>query len=177
MLEQAQQNATPPAGTQSLEGWAFEQRTAGPYSYRAASADWRKVVLATLEEWYATETPRVVEGIDRYPVASLVGMPPHMGTAGRSTGAQIVQQMEDSGGGVVFLPEGYKGTLVRVELAAEAQQLTAADPTKTAVVLSEPAEGWADATPLAIAGRYAAFPAGLAAGLVVVLAIMEAIQR
>jgi hypothetical protein len=75
------------------------------------------------------------------------------------------------------LPEGYKGTLVRVELAAEAQQLTAADPTKTAVVLSEPAEGWADATPLAIAGRYAAFPAGLAAGLVVVLAIMEAIQR
>jgi hypothetical protein len=94
MLEQAQQNATPPAGTQSLEGWAFEQRTAGPYSYRAASADWRKVVLATLEEWYATETPRVVEGIDRYPVASLVGMPPHMGTAGRSTGAQIVQQRQ-----------------------------------------------------------------------------------
>jgi hypothetical protein len=177
MLGQPQQNAAPPAGDQSLEDWAFEQRTAGPYSYRAASADWRKIVLATLDKWYATDKPRVVEGVDRYPVASLVGMPPMMGTAGRSTGAEIVQQMVDSGGGVVFLPEGYKGTLVRVELAAEAQKLTASDPTKTAVVLNEPANGWADATTVAIVARYAAFPAGLAAGFVVALSVMGAIQR
>jgi hypothetical protein len=177
MLGQTQQNATPPPGIQSLEGRAFEQRTAGPYSYRAASADWRKVVLATLEEWYATDKPYVVEGIDRYPVASLVGMPPHMGTAGRSTGAKIVQQMEDSGGGVVFLPEGYKGTLVRVELAEEAQRLTAADPTKTAVVLSEPAAGWSDTTTAALAGRYAAFPAGLVVGLMTTVSLMKVFQR
>lgn len=177
MLGQTQQNATPPAGDQSLEDWAFEQRTAGPHSYRAASADWRKIVLATLDKWYATDKPYVVDGIDRYPVASLVGMPPNMGTAGRSTGAQIVQQIEESGGGVVFLPEGYKGTLVRVELAAEAQQLTASDPTKTAVVLSEPAEGWSDASTAAIAGRYAAFPAGLVVGLVTTVSLMKVFQR
>jgi hypothetical protein len=173
VLGQTQQNAT----NQSLENWAFEQRSSGPYSYRAATSDWRKIVLATLAGWYAYETPHVARGINRYPVASLVGMPPHMGTAGRSTGEQIVKQIEEDGDGVVFLPEGYKGTLVRVELAADAQRLTSSDPSKTAVVLSEPEDGWADTTMLATAGRYAAFPAGLVVGFMAVRAAMAAIRR
>jgi hypothetical protein len=100
-----------------------------------------------------------------------------MGTAGRSTGEQIVKQIEEDGDGVVFLPEGYKGTLVRVELAADAQRLTSSDPSKTAVVLSEPEDGWADTTMLATAGRYAAFPAGLVVGFMAVRAAMAAIRR
>jgi hypothetical protein len=132
--------------------------------------------MATLEKWYAYETPRATRGIDRYPVASLVDMPPHMGTAGRSTGAQIAQQLRAAGWGVVFLPEGGKGTLVRVGDAEQAQKLTLGDPTETAVVLGEPADGWQDTGALASVGRYAVFPAMLVVGFVATMAATAAVR-
>lgn len=171
MLEQTSQNAAPPPGT-LLEGNAFEQRTAGPFTYRMATPMWRGVVLQLLEKWYATETPNVDPNVDRYPVASFVGMPPHMGTAGRSSGAELIAQLEAQGWGVILIPEGEKGTLVRTKSAERAGKLTLGDSTKTTVVLSEPADGWEDIGP----GRYVAFPVMFVVGFVAVLAAMVAVR-
>jgi len=142
-----------------------------------ATPFWRSVVVQTLEKWYATETPNVDPAVDRYPVASMVGMPPFMGTAGRSTGVQLINQLEQQGWGLVFIPEGEKGTLVRTRSAETAARLTGDDPTKTTVVLSEPAKGWEDTTFSANIGRYAAFPAAFIVSLIGTLAVMEAIRR
>lgn len=172
MLGQAQQIATTSPEAQSLEDKAFEQRTAGLRSFRMATPFWRGVVTQLMEKWYATRTPQVEPNVGVYYVASLVGMPPHMGTAGRATGTELIEQLEAQGWAVVLIPEGEKATLIRTKSAANAEKLTMEDPTGTAVVLSEPADGWEDTG----TWQYAFFPVGFVAGLVVMSAAMSVLR-
>lgn len=169
MLGTARQIVAASFGEQSLEDKAFEQRTAGFRRYRMATPYWRGVVLDLLQEWYATGAPKVQEDVDEYPVASLLGMPPNMGTAGRATGAELVRDLEVQGWGVVLVPEGENGTLVRTKSAAIAEDLTLGDQRGTTVVLSEPSGGWQDKG----SWQYAIFPATFALGLLAAAAGMS----
>ena len=87
-------------------------------------------------------------------------------------GVELIEQLEAQGWGVILIPEGEKGTLVRTKSAEQADKLTLGDPTKTTVVLGEPSGGWED---IGI-GRYAAFPVMFVVGLVASMAAMAAVR-
>jgi len=173
MLGQTQQNRAPQQGQESLEGKLFEQRRAGFYKYRIATPFWRDVVLQTLAKWYATGAKSAAANVEQYTVAAPVAMPPHMGTFGRSTGDELIRQLEAQGWGVIFAAKGEKGTLIRSKSAKLAEQLTLDDPTKTTFVLSEPRDGWQD-TNLA---RYVVLPMGFVVGFVGMMAAIKAIRK
>lgn len=175
MLGQVSQNTTPPPERpKSLAEKAFEQRTAGPYSYRYTTPLGYSFMMFIMRNWRVKEPITIKSDAQpRKGLPSALTVPATLDNAEDKAADDWVRDSQREGYGVIALPstDYTTSTIVRTRRAAVAQDLTAKN--ESWAVLSEPKEGWIDVlTPT----RLLAFPVFLAVGIIGVLAATEAIR-